>query len=215
MNKLVDQIDFVLAQTQEDRESVYILRENNYRDDSDFLLHTTDSDFAGEDTFDDCSHLFGLKMDGEVIATCRLTPFNDGYWALKGLLEREQLHFTEVEYVHFNRILVDRRFRNRRIHDLMFLGVSHWGLKYNQMRYFFAICQVPYLRYYARYGVTRIDETPLVLPQREEAYHLIEGCFESTYILLRNRLIDAECLPSKYPPVTELRQQGDITDGIL
>jgi predicted GNAT family N-acyltransferase len=192
------QLKLILAESDADRFRVYDSRVQNYTGDCDYLLNNQSSIHPGKDEFDDRSFLFLLEYNNKVAATCRCTPAQQGEWEISSLVNQLPFMPDEHDFVQFNRVLVDRKFRSQRLHELMFYRCSLWMLANTSYRSYFSVCKQLLLRFYLLYGAQLVSDKPVNLSGRGDSnYFFVHGEIEKSALLLENHLQQKTVFPIK------------------
>ena len=201
MRQIEDAFEFGLASTPAEKQRIYALRAKHYLMEAPYLLGKNEGT-PGKDRFDACSLIFYLQRNDEIVATSRLTPFHDGHWEVSEALPAEMLPFDPGVFAQFNRILVDDRFRNRSLHELMFFLACEWSLANTAIRKYFSVCTVSHYRFYKNYGASRAWPDPFLLAGRGDTrYLLVQGTLEDARRLTHKQLSQKEHLPDPLPPL--------------
>ena len=167
-----DQLRFVYASTPREKREIFNTRARNYRGEHSYLL----TELGGWDSFDDHSKLYCLMVGDRAVATCRLTAFGEAGWEASGVVPSSMLQFEPERTVQISRVLVDREFRGKGLHLILFHHLCVAVQRETSYTHYFALCQERLMRLYRRVGALPLESPNILIPSRcARPYGLIFG----------------------------------------
>lgn len=176
-------IFFSQVETYNDSVRVFTLREENYKNNSPYLLCKNHYFHPGQDELDQYAYLFQMKDETDkTLATCRFLPLRNNELSKNECFLRNYSQHEDVRRINalqplqISRLIVEENYRNYYLAELLICFSYQWLLKNTSSEYFCAICFPPLARFYKHFGAEVVPDLSIhLLDRSDKPYKMIYG----------------------------------------
>lgn len=182
-------LNYKVATTQFEMNQIYDLRYEVAKDLYPHLFQSNQYGHLAKDKFDDASFHSYCKKAHKMIGCFRATPNVNNQWEINDSLVEDILVKVDKEHtLQYNRIYIDKNFRNQSIHEILFYKLSLSILENTQYKKYFAICNAGLVRMYKKIGAVLIYQDGFKLKNRlSHNYYLIGGQIEEFVEIIQSK----------------------------
>lgn len=175
-------ITFGIATTIDDQSKIYDLRKSVYKNLNwhHLLSENWHGSFTAYDKLDDYAHIFFLKVDGNVIATCRVVQLNLNKPFLESVLRFTPTLNPSVAVI-IERLVLHESFRDSATYKSLLATTCQWVEKNTNNTLWYAKCKHTLTYLYLKFNAKVIGTEKQILPEgKEENYQYLQGVIKET-----------------------------------
>jgi len=183
------EIAYKIPNSKTELEAIYDLRYQVAKDLYPHLFTTNKHGHVAKDGFDDDSFHIYCTVSNQLAGCFRATPCVNNQWEIDSSLQNDLLsNINPQTTLQYNRIYMQKEFRNQSIHEFLFYHLSLWLLEHTAYTKYFATCNAGLVRMYKKLGAELLVPEGFKLNNRlSHNYYLIGGEVEGFVKIIQQK----------------------------